>query len=100
MEIHAGGDVRIGGDVTGGSKITTLLSSYPPEVQTEAATLIRELEAEKPREGFIKRRLRNLGHMAPELLEVFILTFTNPIAGIGLSLAKLAEYAAEEAEKV
>jgi hypothetical protein len=55
------------------------------EVEQEVA------KGEKADEGFLVRRLRNIGRMAPDILEVVLATFANPVAGLGVVAKKIAE---------
>lgn len=48
-------------------------------------------------ESFLLRRLRNIGRMAPDILEVTLATITNPIAGFGVIAKKIAAKAKEAA---
>ncbi len=50
-------------------------------------------------EGFIARRLRNIGRMAPDILDVAIAAFGNPVGGLMLAIKKSAEKAKEMADK-
>jgi hypothetical protein len=51
-------------------------------------------------EGFIARRLRNIRHMAPDILEVVLTTMLNPISGLGKVVERVAEkMRAERAEE-
>lgn len=44
-------------------------------------------------ENFITRHLRNIGRMAPDILDVVIATIASPAAGLGLVGKKIAEKA-------
>jgi len=55
------------------------------EVQDEAA------KGDQVNESFLARQLRNLGRMAPDILEVVLATLTNPAAGISTAVRKIAE---------
>ncbi len=57
------------------------------EVQAEAA------KGEQANEGFLARRLRNIGRMAPDILEVVLATLANPAVGLGMVGKKIAERA-------
>ena len=46
----------------------------------------------------VERWLRFLGDMAPDILEVTVACLTNPLAGVGTTLRKIAERARAEAE--
>ena len=51
---------------------------------------------EKVDEGFLSRRFRNIARMAPDLLDVIVVTLANPLAGLGVTVKKIAEKAKEE----
>ncbi len=76
----------------------------PPQDKADLQAEVKELEQEVARgdkadENFLARRLRNIGRMAPDLLEVALTTFTNPLAGLGTAARKIAEKMKREAEK-
>lgn len=75
----------------------------PPSVKEDVRAELGEVEAEikkgeKADEGFLMRRLRSIGRMAPDILEVMLTTFANPVAGLGKVAQKIAQKAKEEAE--
>jgi hypothetical protein len=47
-------------------------------------------------EGFVARRLRNIGRMAPDIMEIVLATITSPAAGLGLVGQKIAERVKEK----
>lgn len=64
--------------------------------KTDLKAEIKELRDELAKndqadESFLMRRLRNIGRMAPDILEVTLATITDPIAGFGLIAKKIAE---------
>lgn len=62
------------------------------DVQAELEEVEEELKkGEGANEGFIQRRLRNVQRMAPDIYDVVITTFSNPIAGLGMVAKKIAE---------
>ncbi|HNT24182.1 MAG TPA: hypothetical protein PKM21_07450 [Anaerolineales bacterium] len=62
------------------------------DIKAELEELIKELtKGEKMNESFVQRRLRNLGRMAPDILEVTLATIANPVAGLGVAAKKIAE---------
>lgn len=67
----------------------------------EAVQLLREetLNAPSPDETAIKRRLRSIGRMAPDILDVIIETFKNPVAGVAMVIHKIAQKVKEEAQQ-
>ena len=48
---------------------------------------------EQADETLLMQRLRHIGKMAPDILEVALATITNPIAGFGVLAKKIAEKA-------
>jgi len=50
---------------------------------------------EKVDEDFLARHFRNIARMAPDILDVFVATLGNPLAGIGVAVKKIAEKAKE-----
>jgi hypothetical protein len=68
----------------------------PPQDKADVQAELEEVEAElqkgeEANEGFIRRRLRHVQRMAPDIYDVVIATFANPIAGLGLVAKKIAE---------
>lgn len=62
------------------------------DLKTEIKELRDELaKNDQADETFLMRRLRNIGRIAPDILEVTLATITNPIAGFGLIAIKIAE---------
>ena len=57
------------------------------ELQTEV------VKGEEADEGFLARRLRNIGRMAPDILDVVKATLANPAAGFAAVARKVAEKA-------
>ena len=51
---------------------------------------------EKVDESFLSRRFRNIARIAPDVLDVVVATLGNPLAGLGVSVKKIAEKAKEE----
>ena len=58
---------------------------------TEAAQSDKKID-----EGFLSRRFRNMARMAPDLLDVVVATLTNPLAGLGVAVKKIADKAKED----
>jgi hypothetical protein len=56
------------------------------------------VKGEEADEGFIARRLRNVKRMAPDIWDVVITTFGNPVAGLGIVARKIAARIKAEAE--
>ncbi len=68
------------------------------DVQAELQDVETELQkGEEANAGFIRRRLRHVQRMAPDIYDVVIATFANPIAGLGLVAKKIAEKMKAEA---
>lgn len=61
------------------------------EIMTEAA---RGDDADK---SFLTQRIRNLGRMGPDILEVVTATLADPATGLALVVRKIAERAREDA---
>jgi hypothetical protein len=62
------------------------------DLKIEIEELRQELsKKEKADEGFLLRRLRNIGRMAPDILEVTLAVITNRVVGFGLIAKKIAE---------
>jgi len=51
---------------------------------------------EKVDDGFLSRRFRNIARMAPDILDVVVVTLGNPLTGLGVSVKKIAEKAKVE----
>lgn len=75
------------------------------ETKADLKAEVKELQAhaeekgDAPDENFIARRLRNIGRMAPDILDVAIATLGNPVSGAMLVIKKSAEKAKELAGK-
>lgn len=74
----------------------------PPEDKEDLRAELQEVEAElqkgaEAREGFVRRRLRNIERMAPDIYDVVLATFANPVAGLGMVAKKIAEKMKAEA---
>jgi hypothetical protein len=97
------------GDITRGDKINTIdktfnrlykeLEKMPNGVdKAEAQGALKKLEIEAKNgenadENRVKRWLNFLAETAPDVYQVAVETFLNPIAGIGLVFRKIAEHA-------
>jgi hypothetical protein len=55
-------------------------------------------QGEQVSESFVRERLRNLQRMAPDILDVVVATFANPVAGAGMVIKKIAGKMKAEAE--
>lgn len=70
---------------------TKLSYEEKADIRAEIDELRQELsKKDKANESFLMRRLRNIGRMAPDILEVTLATITNPIAGFGAIAKKIA----------
>lgn len=56
-------------------------------------------QGDKVAEGFIRERLHNLQRMAPDILDVILTTFANPVVGAGMVIKKIAQKMKEEASE-
>lgn len=111
------GDVQAGGDVAGGDMTKTYTQNPDPEAIASAFSKIYAQVAQKPdlapqdkadvqeklqeveaelkkgedaNESFIQSRLRNIQRMAPDILDVVLTTFANPVLGMGMVAKKVA----------
>jgi cell division septum initiation protein DivIVA len=71
------------------------LKAEVKEIQSTVAEAAQKNE--KVDEGFIAHRFRNIVRMAPDILDVVVATLGNPLAGMGVTVKKIAEKAKEEA---
>lgn len=63
-------------------------------LQSEIRQVENEIgKGDKADRGFIEERLANIGRMAPDILEVFVATAVNPIAGFALIAKKVSDKA-------
>lgn len=74
----------------------------PPGDKADLEAEIHDLQQEVARgeqadENLVTRRLRNIGRMAPDILEVVVATLLNPAAGVSLVAAKIAARMRDEA---
>lgn len=68
------------------------------DVRAELEDVAAELQkGEAADESFIRRRLRNVKRMAPDIFEVVVATFANPVKGLGLVAKKIADKMKAEA---
>jgi cell division septum initiation protein DivIVA len=70
------------------------LKAEVKEIQTTVTEAAQKNE--KVDEGFLSRRFRNIGRMAPDVLDVVVATLGNPLAGLGVAVKKIAEKAKQE----
>ena len=69
-----------------------ILKPIVEDVQARATT-IQQGDATEEMENAFEGRLRALLAMAPDIGEVFVTTFANPIAGLALTFKKIADRA-------
>ncbi len=70
---------------------STLSSEDKSDLKAEIEELRRELsKRDKANESFLMRRLRNIGRMAPDILDVTLATIINPVLGYGVMAKKIA----------
>jgi hypothetical protein len=70
------------------------LKAEVQEIQTqvtEAASKNEKLE-----ESSLSRHFRNIARMAPDILDVAVASLANPLAGLGVAAAKIAQKAKED----
>lgn len=73
-------------------KKSDLAENDKADLRQDVDELHQELaKNEKLSETFVRRRLRNIGRMAPDILEVTLATISNPVAGFGILAKKVAE---------
>lgn len=76
------------------SELANLRPDDKSHLQQEIEELRRELSKnDQADENFLMRRIRNIGRMSPEILEVTLEIIKNPITGFGLVAQKIAERA-------
>jgi hypothetical protein len=73
-----------------------------PQTKADVKDDLRDVEQELKKgddadESFIRRRLRNVRRMAPDILEVVLATFVNPLLGLGVMAKKIAKKMRDEA---
>jgi hypothetical protein len=69
-----------------------------PEDRADLKTEVEEIQNEVSKgaeadQTFLARRLRNIGRIAPDILEVVVATLTHPAAGFATVVKKVAEKA-------
>jgi hypothetical protein len=73
-----------------------LSSEDKTDLREEIEELRQELsKKDKAKESFLMRKLRNIGKMAPDILDVTLATIINPVLGYGLIAKKIAARAKE-----
>lgn len=79
-------------------------SDLSPTDKADIKAELKDIENELAKgaradEDMIRRRLRNVQRMAPDILDVVLTTFANPLLGLGMVVKKIAEKMKSEAEK-
>jgi truncated hemoglobin YjbI len=70
----------------------TLAPADKADVTAELQEVEQELaKGDQADATFIQRRLRAIQQMAPDILEVVLTTFANPLAGLGMVAKKIAD---------
>jgi len=76
---------------------TTLSATEKGDLKNDVKEIQEELsKGEKANETFLSRRLRNIGRIAPDILQVVAATISNPLAGLSLVAKKIADRAQNE----
>lgn len=74
----------------------------PEPQKTELKELAKQVEQEvkkpQPHEGMVSLLFKDIGKMAPDILEVITTTLMNPAAGINLVAKKMVERASQAAK--
>ena len=78
-------------------------TDLPPADKEDVAVELDEVQAEVAKgeradEGLLARRLRNIGRMAPDILDVVLTTLANPVAGVAMVARKVAQRMKAESE--
>jgi hypothetical protein len=69
------------------------------DLKAEIADVETEIEkGDAADESFLTRRLHSIERMAPDILDVILTTFANPVAGLGMIAKKVAEKMRAEAK--
>jgi hypothetical protein len=69
------------------------------EVKEIQSTILEAVQKnEEVDERFLSRRFRYIARVAPDILDVVVVTLGNPLAGLGVVVKKIAEKAKEEAK--
>lgn len=74
-----------------------LTATEKEDLQGEVHDIEKEARQPSPNISFLERRLRNVGRMAPDILDVVLATLGNPSAGFGMVVKKVAEKIRAEA---
>lgn len=70
------------------------------DLETDLQEMEQEVtKGDEANEGFLMRRLRNIKRMAPDVWDVVLATFANPLAGLGMVAKKVAQKAKAEADE-
>jgi hypothetical protein len=79
------------------------VSGFAPQTRQELKAELKAVQAELARgdqadQSGILGHLRNIGRMAPDILDVVLATFANPAAGLGMVASKIARKMADQAK--
>jgi hypothetical protein len=75
----------------------TLAPELKEDVKAEIKDVEKEIKnGEQADESGMMRHLRNVGRMAPDILDVVVATLANPAAGLGMVAKKIAQKMADE----
>ena len=113
---YFGGDVTVEGDLIGRDQINVnglnaeqVKELFSPiygkidgrpetdeEDKVDLKAEVEEIQAAAAKgddvdESFLSRRLKNLGRMAPDILDVVVATLANPAAGFAVAVKKVAD---------
>jgi hypothetical protein len=110
--IQGAGTQYIGGSTFGASsedltkaltEMMSLVEKRSPEDQRVLKPMVEDVEAKASKieqgdtseeaQSALERGLRSLVAMAPDIADVFVATFANPIGGIALTFKKIADRA-------
>jgi len=70
------------------------IKSEVQEIQTMVTDVVKTNK--EVDDSFFTRRFRNIARIAPDILDVIVATLTNPLAGVGIAVRKIAERAQED----
>jgi hypothetical protein len=70
------------------------LKAEVKEIQSVVAQAVQKNE--RLDESFLTRRFRNIARLAPDVLDLVVAMLSNPLAGLGVAVKKIAEKAKEE----
>jgi hypothetical protein len=77
----------------------------PPNIKDGLKADVEEIQEEVHKavekkenldESFLLRRFKSIARMAPDILDVVVATLANPLGGLGVAVAKIAQKAKQE----